>query len=88
MELFELVRGLVTDGLAGLVITHQINLAARFADRILLLSEGRVAGEGRPAEVLREDSLRAVFGWPVAVTTWCDGSPQVVPLRPHESDGR
>lgn len=87
MELFELVRGLVTDGLAGLVITHQINLAARFADRILLLSEGRVAGEGRPAEVLREDSLRAVFGWPVAVTTWCDGSPQVVPLRPHESDG-
>jgi iron complex transport system ATP-binding protein len=87
MELFELVRRLVTDGLAGLVITHQINLAARFADRILLLSEGRVAGEGRPAEVLREDSLRAVFGWPVAVTTWCDGSPQVVPLRPHESDG-
>lgn len=84
MELFELVRGLVNGGLAGLVITHHINLAARFADHILLLRRGRVAALGRPVEVLRRETLRAVFDWPVAVTTWCDGSPQVVPLRPHE----
>jgi iron complex transport system ATP-binding protein len=88
MELFELVRRLVDGGLAGLVITHHINLAARYADRILLLSAGRVAGEGRPAEVLRKDTLRAVFDWPLAVTPWSDGSPQVVPLRPHESGER
>jgi iron complex transport system ATP-binding protein len=85
MELFELVRGLVNGGLAGLVITHHINLAARFADRMLLLSGGRVAAVGHPGEVLRQDTLRAVFDWPVAVTSWCDGSPQVVPLRPHEA---
>jgi iron complex transport system ATP-binding protein len=88
MELFELVRRLVDAGLAGLVITHHMNLAARYADRILLLSEGRVAGEGHPAEVLREATLRAVFDWPLAVTLWSDGSPQVVPLRPHESGER
>jgi iron complex transport system ATP-binding protein len=88
MELFELVRRLVDSGLAGLVITHHINLAARFADRMILLSAGRVAAEGHPAEVLRRETLREVFGWPVAVTTWCDGSPQVVPLRPHESGDR
>ena len=85
MELFELVRRLVDGGLAGLVITHHINLAARFADRMILLSAGRVAAEGPPAEVLRRETLKEVFGWPVAVTTWCDGSPQVVPLRPHEA---
>ncbi len=85
MELFELVRRLVDGGLAGLVITHHINLAARFADRMMLLSAGRIAAEGTPAEVLRRETLREVFGWPVAVTTWCDGSPQVVPLRPHEA---
>jgi iron complex transport system ATP-binding protein len=85
MELFELIRRLVDGGLAGLVITHHINLAARFADRMILLSAGRVAAEGPPAEVLRRETLREVFGWPVAVTTWCDGSPQVVPLRPHEA---
>jgi iron complex transport system ATP-binding protein len=88
MELFELVRRLVDGGLAGLVITHHINLAARYADRMLLLSAGRVAGEGPPATVLREETLRAVFDWPLAVTAWGDGSPQVVPLRPHESGGR
>jgi len=85
MELFELVRRLVDGGLAGLVITHHINLAARFADRMILLSAGRVAAEGAPADVLRREILREVFGWPVAVTPWCDGSPQVVPLRPHEA---
>jgi iron complex transport system ATP-binding protein len=85
MELFELVRRLVDGGLAGLVITHHINLAARFADRMILLSAGRIAAEGTPTEVLRRETLREVFGWPVAVTTWCDGSPQVVPLRPGEA---
>jgi iron complex transport system ATP-binding protein len=86
MELFELVRRLVNEGLAGLVITHHMNLAARFADRMLLLSGGRVAAEGAPGDVLRPETLRQVFGWPVAVTEWCDGSPQVVPLRPHEAE--
>ncbi|MBA3555799.1 MAG: ABC transporter ATP-binding protein [Gemmatimonadales bacterium] len=84
MELFELVRRLVDGGLAGLVITHHINLAARYADRMILLSAGRIAAEGTPADVLRRETLREVFGWPVAVTAWDDGSPQVVPLRRHE----
>jgi iron complex transport system ATP-binding protein len=84
MELLELIRRLVDQGLAGLVITHELNLAARYADRILLLSEGRVVAEGTPRDVLVEATLSRVFEWPVAVTTWCDGSPQVVPLRPGE----
>lgn len=84
MELLELIRRLVDQGLAGLVITHELNLAARYADRILLLSEGRVVAEGSPRDVLTEPTLSRVFEWPVAVTTWCDGSPQVVPLRPGE----
>jgi iron complex transport system ATP-binding protein len=84
MELLELIRRLVDQGLAGLVITHELNLAARYADRILLLSEGRVVAEGTPRDVLAEATLSRVFEWPVAVTTWCDGSPQVVPLRPGE----
>jgi iron complex transport system ATP-binding protein len=86
MELFELTRQLVDGGLAGMIITHHLNLAARFADRIVLLSGGAVLAEGTPVEVLRRDLLTQVFQWPVAVTTWCDGSPQVVPLRPGEVD--
>jgi len=84
MELLELIRTLVDGGMAGLIVTHQLNLAARFADRILLLDGGRVAADGAPADVLTADILGRVFQWPVAVTTWCDGSPQVVPLRAGE----
>jgi ABC-type cobalamin/Fe3+-siderophores transport system ATPase subunit len=85
MELFELIRHLVEAGLAGLVITHHLNLAARFADRMVLLNGGAVIADGTPREVLQRETLSRVFEWPVAVTTWCDGSPQVVPLRPGES---
>jgi iron complex transport system ATP-binding protein len=84
METLELIRGLVNDGLAAIVITHHLNLAARFADRMLLLHQGRVLADGSPATVLRADTLGRVFEWPVAVTPWSDGSPQVVPLRPGE----
>jgi iron complex transport system ATP-binding protein len=84
MELFELIRQLVDGGLAGLVITHHLNLAARFAHRIVLLDRGAVVAMGTPAEVLRRETLSRVFEWPVAVTSWSDGSPQVVPLRAGE----
>lgn len=84
MELFELVRQLVEAGLAGLLITHHLNLAARFAHRIVLLDRGAVVAMGSPVEVLNREMLSRVFEWPVAVTTWSDGSPQVMPLRPGE----
>ncbi len=86
MELFELVRELASEGLTGIVITHELNLAARFADRMLLLDRGRVAAIGSPAEVLRPAILAEVFRWPVAVTPWRDGSPQITPLRQTEHD--
>jgi iron complex transport system ATP-binding protein len=84
MELLELVRQLANSGLAGLVITHHLNLAARFADRIILLDRGKVVAEGKPDKVLDEVTLSRVFEWPVAITTWSDGSPQVVPLKTGE----
>ena len=56
MELFELIRQLVDGGLAGLVITHHLNLAARFADRIILLDRGRVVAEGNSAEVMNRET--------------------------------
>jgi len=84
MEVFELVRALVDAGLGALVITHHLNLAARYADELLLLNEGREVAHGTPAEVLREETLSTVFQWPVAVSPWRGGAPQVVPLRPAE----
>ena len=84
MELFELVRELVDDGLTGVVITHELNLAARFADRMLLLDQGRLVRTGTPLEVLDRETVGRVFRWPVAITTWRGSVPQVMPLRQAE----
>jgi iron complex transport system ATP-binding protein len=82
MGLFELVRRLVREGLGALVITHHLDLAARYADRMLLLDRGRLLATGAPALVMTPELLSRVFQWPVTVATLEDGAPQVVPLRP------
>lgn len=88
MELFERVRALVDSrGLAAVVITHHVNLAARFADRVLLLSRGTPAGAGRPGDVLTRETMERVFDWPVAIQSF-DGRPQMIPLRREPSKDR
>jgi len=86
MGLFELVLGLVHEqGLGVLMITHDLNLAARFADSLLLLEGGRPVAAGAPNDVLTQETVEKVFSWPVAMQT-VDGRPQMVPLRqPKES---
>jgi iron complex transport system ATP-binding protein len=80
MEVMELVAQLVRDGLACLLITHHLNLAARFASRMALLDAGRLVASGSPSEVMRPEVLSRVFGWPVVVTAW-EGAPQLIPLK-------
>jgi iron complex transport system ATP-binding protein len=84
MEVFELVRRLAGEGIGALLVTHHLNLAARYADRLLLLHRGRCVADGPPAAVLSHDNVTRVFDWPVAITTWCDGAPQIIPLKPGE----
>ena len=81
MELFELARGLADGrGLAVIMITHHVNLAARFADRVLLLADGRPVADGPPGDVLTRETVERVFAWPVAIEAF-DGRPQMIPLR-------
>ena len=84
MSIFQLLRNSADHGMTVLLITHHINLAARFADRLLLLSGGRVAAEGEVREVFQERILEEVYRWPVAVREDpVSGAPQVTPL--HDS---
>ncbi len=82
MELFELVADLVRrDRLAAVVVSHHINAAARFADRLALVAAGAVMAEGPAEQVLVAGRLGEVFGWPVAVYRLPDGTPQLYPER-------
>jgi iron complex transport system ATP-binding protein len=88
MEIWEILREEAARGRAVLLTTHHLNLAARYADRLVLMDRGRVAVAGPPADVLRAESVSAVYDWPVRVEPMGEpgpdrGAPQVVPLRPE-----
>ena len=82
MAIFELLSSLANSGLAVLLVSHQLNLVARFANTIVLLDEGKVASSGSPADVMKAEKLEAIYRWPVVVTRDpAVGAPALVPLR-------
>jgi iron complex transport system ATP-binding protein len=82
MAIFELLHSLARSGLAVLLVSHQLNLVARFADTIVLLHQGRIATSGSAAEVMRADTLESIYGWPVVISRDpAVGAPALVPLR-------
>ncbi|NOY99072.1 MAG: heme ABC transporter ATP-binding protein [Chloroflexi bacterium] len=80
-SLLSLVRELAhTDNLAVLAALHDLNLAARYADRVVLLVEGRVIASGSPQQVLRPDLISQAYDWPVQVVRHpFSDSPLVLP---------
>jgi iron complex transport system ATP-binding protein len=74
-------RAAAERGVAVLVVLHDLNLAARSADRVVLLNAGRVVADGPPREVFDESRLRAVYGAEVRVRL-VDGAPTVLPAFP------
>lgn len=50
-----------------IMVSHDLNLAAMYADHLLLLTEGRIRAYGRPEEVIREDILSQTYGCPMLV---------------------
>jgi iron complex transport system ATP-binding protein len=88
LEIFLLVKNLVrTGGLTVLAVVHDINLAAAFADRIMLLEGGRCAGLQTPEKILTRETLKNVFHIDAEILRTSRGSLAVVPclegMNPH-----
>lgn len=82
MAVFELLHRLAHGGQAVLLVSHQLNLVARFAARMVLLHEGRIAADGTPDDVMRASILERVYDWPLVVTRDpAVGAPALLPLR-------
>jgi len=82
VDALELVDGLRAEwGLTVVSALHDLTLAGQFADRLLLLAEGRIAAAGPPGDVLEEESLGHHFGTNVKVLRTGDGELVVVPQR-------
>jgi iron complex transport system ATP-binding protein len=80
-ELLKLVHALAKEENLSILITlHDLNLVARFADRVALLSNGRVKKIGLPEQVLTPEELAAVYGVEIHVTSHpIHGTPLVLP---------
>ncbi len=85
LAFFSLVEDLNrTRGLTVVAVSHDINLASLYCRRIALLKDGAVCGEGRPEDIITEESIRDVFGAPVRVDRHPEtGRPRITPIRHH-----
>lgn len=67
--------------LTTLVVLHDLNIAARFADSVLVMRHGLAVCHGRPAEVIAHDMIASVFGVEAALSHAPDGRLLVTPMR-------
>lgn len=79
-ELLELFAGLNREGRTIVAVLHDLNQAARFASRLVVMHEGRIRGDGPPAQVLTSELVDEVFGLACdVVDDPQSGTPMVVP---------
>jgi iron complex transport system ATP-binding protein len=81
LTLFALLRSRARAGAAVFVTIHDLNLALRFCDRVVLLDRSGAASIGAPDEVLTPERVRAVFGVEVDLGRSADGVAYVMATR-------
>ena len=88
LQIYEILEGLNRRrGLSVLVISHDLNLAARYCRRLHLIREGKLRASGSPPEVMTGDIIREVYGTDAEIgRDPRTGSPFVIPY-PSSSPG-
>ncbi|GBC63478.1 iron ABC transporter ATP-binding protein [Desulfonema ishimotonii] len=82
LEVLELIFGMVKErGVAAMLAMHDLNLASRFSDTIVMMHNGRIVCSGNPHQVLTVENIRSVYGVE-AVVQQADGHPHILPTRP------
>lgn len=79
IDVLQVVRELAAGGGSALVVSHDLALAARVCDRLVVLADSQVVAQGPPTEVLQPDLLREAFGIEAEILQGPDGLPLIVP---------
>ncbi|HEY4077928.1 MAG TPA: ABC transporter ATP-binding protein [Rhizomicrobium sp.] len=87
LHIMQLLRDLARSGRSVLVVLHDLTLALRFCDRLLLMQGGRLAAEGAPQDVLAPARLEAAYRVQAEYGTR-DDEPYIVPWRRLQDGGR
>jgi iron complex transport system ATP-binding protein len=89
LEVMDLLQRQAREGVAVLAVIHDLAMAARYMDRLVLMGKGRVIADGPPAEVLTEAAVRSAFGVTL-LRGEHDGEPWALPwaaIRPAGDHG-
>ena len=86
IDVMELLAREAHDGTLVVAVLHDLTLAARYCDRLLLIDKGVLAADGTPAAVLTPGSLAAIYGIR-AFMGQEDASPMIVPLARVRHEG-
>jgi iron complex transport system ATP-binding protein len=88
IEVLDLLTDLNRDrGTTIVMVLHDLNLAARYADHLVAVADGRVHAAGDPADVLTAETVRAVFGLESRVITDpVSGRPLMLPVGRHRAE--
>lgn len=90
IDLVDTARKRAENGTAVVAVLHDLNLAMRFADRVVVLHRGRLAGDGERVETMSADTIREIFEVEATVDYTDEGVPFVLPqaMLPIASDHR
>lgn len=83
LELFELIQKITLEkGVTTIIALHDLNLAARYADNIVVVSNGEIYASGPPSSVLTQKTIESVYGINAHISIDDDGIPWIKPINP------
>ncbi len=82
LEVMSLTREIVSkQSLSAVIAIHDLNLASRFCDRIMMMQAGNIYAAGNPSSVLTAENIRLVYGVEVEIN-YSRKSPYIIPIAP------
>jgi len=88
LEVMDIIKNIVREKeLSAIMAIHDLNLASRYADRIVMMNSGKIFSAGDPVSVLTPESIKRVYGVEAEVNN-NNGRPYIVPIRPVKQNGK
>ncbi|HDN65046.1 MAG TPA: ABC transporter ATP-binding protein [Methanosarcinales archaeon] len=89
LEVMEIIKDLVAKkGISAIMAVHDLNLASRYTDRVIIMKGGRIFDAGTPPDVLTPENIRSVYGVEAEVINRNGGMPYIIPIRSVRSEWR
>jgi iron complex transport system ATP-binding protein len=79
LQVMEILKSHAAQSGGVMVAMHDLDMAQRYCDRLILLNNGELVGQGTPTEILSDENLAKVFG--VVATRWSDGGENYMATR-------